>query len=39
VFVYVNLTQSKVNGCYVECGNVSCLMNDFLTALINCIYF
>jgi len=41
VLAYANLNQSKVNGCYVECGNVSCLMNDlnFLTALITCLYF
>jgi hypothetical protein len=27
---YVNLSQSKVNGCYVECGNMSCITNDKL---------
>jgi len=37
----MNLSQSKVNGCYVESSNVSCLMTDlnFLTALITCLCF
>jgi hypothetical protein len=41
VLAYVNLSQSKVNGCTVVCGKLSCLMKDltFLTALITCLYF